>query len=174
MESRWEGESAQPNLSQDAPWGKCSVASGGGRVYNWRMSAVAEETAIIAKTQELCAEIVADPSFRENQAKVERFLADDAARLQYQSVHERGDELAHKQRAGIELSKSEVKEFEAARDALFANEVARDFLEAQRALEQIQAEIGKYVGATIELGRVATAEDISESGGCCGGGGCGC
>ena len=153
--------------------GKCSVASGGCGVYEWRMSAVAEESAIIAKTQELCAEIVADPSFRANQAKVERFLADDAARLQYQSVHERGDELAHKQRAGIELSKSEVKEFEAARDALFANEVARDFLEAQRELEQIQAEIGKYVGATIELGRVATAEDISESGGCCGGG-CGC
>ncbi len=138
------------------------------------MSAVAEQSAIIAKTQELCAEIVADPSFRANQAKVERFLADDAARLQYQSVHERGEELGHKQRAGIELSRTEVKEFEAARDALFNNEIARDFLEAQRDLEQLQAEIAKYVGATIELGRVATEDDVQDSGGGCCGGGCGC
>lgn len=153
-----------------------SVASGGGRVYDRGMSAVAEQqSAVIAKTQELCAEIVADPSFRANQSKVERFLADDAARLQYQSVHERGEELGHKQRAGIELGKAEIKEFEAARDALFANEVARDFLEAQRELETLQAEIGKYIGATIELGRVATEEDVQDSGGgCCGGGNCGC
>lgn len=150
-----------------------SVASGRRRVYEWRMSAVAEQSAIIAKTKELCAEIVADASFRANQAKVERFLADDAARLQYQSVHEKGEDLGHKQRAGIELGSAEIKDFEAARDALFQNEIARDFLEAQRELEGLQAEIAKYVGATIELGRVATEDDISSSGGCCGGG-CGC
>lgn len=137
------------------------------------MSAVAEETSVIEKTKELCAEIVADPTFREHQASVERFLADDAARLQYQSVHERGEDLANKQRAGIELGKTELREFEAARDALFANEIARNFLTAQRELENLQAEIGKYIGATIELGRVPTAEDVSDSGGCCGGG-CGC
>ena len=138
------------------------------------MSAVAEQTSIIEKTKELCAEIVADPSFRANQAKVERFLADDAARLQYQSVHEKGEDLGHKQRAGIELGKAEVSDFEAARDALFENEIARDFLEAQRELEGLQGEIAKYIGATIELGRVATEDDISSSGGCCGGGSCGC
>lgn len=140
------------------------------------MSAVAEETSIIEKIKELCAEIVADPTFRENQARVERFLNDDAARLQYQSVHERGEELGNKQRAGIELGKSEVREFEAARNALFENEVARKFLDAQRDLEALQAEIGKYVGATIELGRVPTEAEIAESGGggCCGGGSCGC
>lgn len=141
------------------------------------MSAVAEESAIIAKTRELCAEIVADPTFVELQAKVERFLSDDAARLQYQSVHERGEDLGHKQRAGIELGKAEIKEFEAARDALFANEIARDFMTAQRDLENLQQEIGKYVGATIELGRVPTEEEMaaqSSGGGCCGGGSCGC
>ena len=155
-----------------------SVASGGGRVYDRGMSAVAEQqSAVIAKTQELCAEIVADPSFRANQSKVERFLADDAARLQYQSVHERGEELHHKQHAGIELGAVEIREFESARDALFENEIARDFLSAQRELEGLQKEIGKYVSSTIENGRVPAAEDLVESGGCCGGGGgggCGC
>lgn len=138
------------------------------------MSIVAEESAVIAKTKELCAEIVADPSFRANQAKVERFLADDAARLQYQSVHEKGEDLGHKQRAGIELGRAELREFEAARDALFENEIARDFLQAQQELEALQGQIAKYVGATIELGRVATDDDIASSGGGCCGGGCGC
>jgi len=168
--------------SRDPKFREMAVARESERAYETRMSAVAEETAVIAKTKELCAEIAADPTFRDLQAKVERFLADDAARLQYQSVHERGEDLGHKQRAGIELGTSEIKEFEAARDALFANEIARDFLSAQRELEELQQEIGKYVGATIELGRVPTEEEMSaqSSGGCCGGsggsggGGCGC
>ncbi len=145
------------------------------------MSIVAEDSAVIVKTKELCAQIASDPTFLKLQADVERFLGDDSARLQYQSVHERGEELHHKQHAGVELGASEIREFESARDALFDNEVARDFLSAQRELETLQKEIGKYVGNTIELGRVPTAEELVDKGGCCGGGGgggggggCGC
>jgi cell fate (sporulation/competence/biofilm development) regulator YlbF (YheA/YmcA/DUF963 family) len=144
-------------------------------------SLIAEESAVISKTKELCAQIAKDPSFLKLQADVERFLSDDAARLQYQSVHERGEELHHKQHAGIELGAAEIREFESARDALFENEIARDFLSAQRELEGLQKQIGKFVSTTIELGRVPTSDDLAEqSGGCCGGGGggggggCGC
>lgn len=136
------------------------------------MSIVAEDSAVIVKTKELCAQIASDPSFLKLQADVERFLGDDSARLQYQSVHERGEELHHKQHAGVELGASEIREFESARDALFENEIARDFLSAQRELETLQKEIGKYVGSTIELGRVPTVEELADKGGgCCGGGG---
>ena len=142
------------------------------------MYIVVEESPVIVKTKELCAQIASDPSFLKLQANVERFLSDDSARLQYQSVHERGEELHHKQHAGVELGASEIREFESARDALFENEVARDFLSAQRELETLQKEIAKYVGSTIELGRVPTAEDLEDKGGgCCGGnsgGGGGC
>ncbi|MES2657643.1 MAG: YlbF family regulator [Verrucomicrobiota bacterium] len=140
------------------------------------MSLVSEDSAVITKTKELCAQIAADPSFLKLQADVERFLNDDAARLQYQSVHERGEELHHKQHAGIELGAAEIREFESARDALFENAIARDFLSAQRELEGLQKEIAKYVSSTIENGKVPSAEDLVESGGgCCGGhGGGGC
>lgn len=141
------------------------------------MSIVAENSTVIEKTRELCAHIASDPTFLKLQGSVERFLSDDASRLQYQSVHERGEELHQKQHAGIQLGAAEIREFEAARDALFENEIARDFLAAQQELERLQKEIGKYVGMTLELGRVPTAEDIADSqGGCCGGGGgsCGC
>lgn len=138
------------------------------------MSIIAEDSAIIAKTRELCAQIASDPAFLSLQESVERFLNDDGARLQYQSVHERGEELHQKQHVGIELGAAEIREFEAAREALFDNEIAREFLTARQQLEKLQKEISKYVGMTLELGRCPTAEDLAETGGCCSEGGCGC
>ncbi len=148
------------------------------------MSITATESTVIEKTRELCAQIASDSTFLSLQESVERFLNDDAARLQYQSVHERGEELHQKQHAGMELAAAEIREFEAAREALFENEVATEFLAAQKELERLQKEIGKYISLTLELGRVPTAEEVEEAcggGGCCGsggggggGGGCGC
>lgn len=137
------------------------------------MSIIAEDSTVIVKTRELCAQIASDPVFLQLQENVERFLNDDAARLQYQSVHERGEELHHKQHAGVELGATEIREFEAAREALFDNEVAREFLTAQQELERLQKEISKYISLTLESGKVPTAEDIAAAsgGGCCGGGG---
>jgi cell fate (sporulation/competence/biofilm development) regulator YlbF (YheA/YmcA/DUF963 family) len=149
-----------------------SVASTGFERYAAAMSIVAEDSAVIAKTKELCAQIASDPMFLKLQESVERFLDDDAARLQYQSVHERGEELHQKQHAGLELGAAEIREFEAAREALFDNEIARDFFTAREELEKLQKEIGKYVSMTIELGRVPTGEELADSGGGCCGGGC--
>lgn len=139
------------------------------------MSALAEKTSIISKTKELCAAIAEDAQFIKLQADVERFLSDDSAKLQYQSVHEKGEELHHKQHAGVELGAAEIKSFEDARDALFDNKIAADFMDAQRTLEIMQKDIAKYVSTTLELGRVPTDEEIEEAknagGGCCGGSG---
>ncbi len=139
------------------------------------MSALAEKTSIISKTKELCAAIAEDEQFIKLQADVERFLSDDSAKLQYQSVHEKGEELHHKQGAGVELGAAEIKSFEDTRDALFDNKVAADFMDAQRTLESIQKDISTYVSTTLELGRVPTDEEIEEAknggGGCCGGSG---
>lgn len=140
------------------------------------MSLTAEDSSIMLKTRELCAEIAGNATFLMLQENVERFLNDDASRLQYQSVHERGEELHQKQHAGVQLGAAEIREFEAAREALFENEIARNFLSAQQELDQLQKEIRKIVGLTLELGRVPSADDLAEAsgGGCCGGGGGGC
>jgi len=137
------------------------------------MSILAENSAVMAKVKELCETITQDDEFVSLQGKVER----DAAKLQYQSVHEKGEELHQKQHAGVELSESEIKGFEDARDELMKNEVVTDFMEAQQSLQAIQKTVGKYVGMTLELGRVPEAEDLETAhggGGCCGGGGGGC
>lgn len=139
------------------------------------MTLTADDSAVLAKTRELCAVIAGDPVFLGLQQNVERFLSNDEARLQYQSVHERGEELHHKQHAGIQLGAQEIREFEAAREALFENPLARDFFTAREQLETLQKEINRHVNLTLELGRVPSEEDLSEaSGGCCSSGGCGC
>lgn len=137
---------------------------------------LANDSNVMLKTRELCDAIAQDIEFVALQGQVERFLEDDAAKLQYQSVHERGEELHQKQHAGVELSDTEIKDFEEARDALLANEVASEFMEAQQSLQTLQKTIGKYIGMTLELGRVPQPEDMEQAqggGGCCGGG-CGC
>lgn len=140
------------------------------------MSIFAKDSAVMAKTKELCEAIAQDIEFVALQGQVERFLEDDAAKLQYQSVHERGEELHQKQQAGVELGEREIKDFESARSGLLENEVARDFMDAQQNLQTLQQTISKYVGMTMELGRVPEPEDMKQAdggGGCCGGG-CGC
>lgn len=136
---------------------------------------LADDSPVMIKARELCAEIAKDSRFADLQQDVERFMNDDEAKLMYQSVHERGSELHQKQHAGVELGAAEIREFEAARDELMNNGVAKSFMDAQGELETVQKAINKFVGLTLELGRVPTAEDLAASeGGCCGGGGCGC
>ncbi len=138
------------------------------------MSMILEETTVTEKTLELCAAIVEQESFAKLQSQIEKFLNDDEARLQYQSVHERGDELNQKQRAGVELGDTEINAFEESREQLLRNTVVTDFMSAQKQLQSIQKTITQMVGLTLELGHVPTEDDIAAaSGGCCGGG-CGC
>lgn len=136
---------------------------------------IAKDSKVMQKTRELCDTIAQDIEFVALQGQVERFLEDDSAKLQYQSVHEKGEELHQKQHAGVELSETEIQNFEEARNSLLENDVARDFMEAQQNLQTLQQTISKYVGMTMELGRVPQPEDMDNSsgGGCCGGG-CGC
>lgn len=142
------------------------------------MSFLEDSSPIMEKTRELCAMIAEDSEFNGLQKDVEAFFADDTARDSFRKVQEWGDELNQKQQAGLELSETEIKEFEAARGALFENPVATNFLNAQQGLQALQGSIGKYVGMTLELGRVPTTEDFAaQNEGCCGGGGgggCGC
>ena len=138
------------------------------------MIMLADDSQVMSKIKELCEAIAGDPEYRALLEKVERFLEDDASKLEFQSVQERSHELGQKQQSGLELSAGEVEDFESAREALMDNSVARDFMDAQQSLQSVQMAIGKYVGMTLELGRVPAEEEMADQGGCCNEGGCGC
>jgi len=124
------------------------------------MSMLLEESVVMAKTKELCAAIVGQDSFKELQSQVEKFLSNDEARLQYQSVHEMGDSLNQKQKSGVELSDAEITQFETTREQLLQNDTVTNFMSAQKELQEISSTVTKFVGMTLELGRVPTQDDI--------------
>jgi cell fate (sporulation/competence/biofilm development) regulator YlbF (YheA/YmcA/DUF963 family) len=127
--------------------------------------------AILDKTRELCATIVAEPGMISIRERINTFLADDKSRSQYENVMNKGQALHDKQHRSLPLSGEEISDFEQHREALLTNPVARNFLDAQEELHQIQESIQKHVSKTLELGRVPEPADLEE--GCCGPG-CGC
>lgn len=128
-------------------------------------------TKIEEKTQELCQLLVAAPEMQAIRRRIDTFMTDASARGQYETLMSKGQALHDKQHAGQALAPAEVAEFETGRETLLANPVARGFLDAQEELNGIQKTIQKQVTKTLELGRLPTAEDLSE--GSCGEG-CGC
>lgn len=131
------------------------------------MQATVEETIVIQKTRELCQLLVDQPEFQHIRRRIEIFMTDDDAKTQYQTVMEQGDSLQHKQQMGMSLDGTEIAAFEKSRDLLLANPVAREFIDAQERMHQMQESVMRYVAKTFELGRVPAAEDFSTCGSGC-------
>ena len=125
---------------------------------------------VTGKTRELCEVILADPTMGSIRSRIDTFLADNAAKTQYETVMSKGQALQDKQQQGQNLTGEEISDFEKHRDTLLRNPVARGFLDAQEELHDIKHSVQKMVSKTLELGRVPSAEDLEES---CGHG-CGC
>lgn len=138
------------------------------------MIATETNASIAAKTTELCEAILADPEFQRLRGQIGAFLDNDAARAQYDALSLKGQMLQQKQQMGMDLTEQEITEFNEHRDALLANSVAKNFLDAQREVSNIQDYVMKHVAKTFELGRLPTQEDMDEGGCCNSGGGCGC
>ena len=136
------------------------------------MQTTLEETPVMQKTRELCQTILEQPNMQSIRLRIDTFMADDNARSQYDGVMEKGQALQQKQQLSVPLSGEEIADFEKQRDALLQNTVARNFLDAQEELHEVQHSVQQYVNKTLELGRLPTEEDLN--GGGCGNGGCGC
>ncbi len=136
------------------------------------MTETFEETAIARKTRELCQAILAEPTVQTLRQRIDTFMADGAARDQYDGLVNQGQALQQKQQNALPLTEEEISDFEQRRESLLKNPVARGFLDAQHELQQVQESIHKYVRKTFELGRVPSEEDLSSS--CCSPDDCGC
>ena len=133
------------------------------------MQTTTEETVVTLKTRELCQAILDEPSLRVARANIDRFMADDQSKQQYENLMTKGQALQRKQQSAQPLSADEIAAFEKERDALMGNPVALGFMQAQEELHNIHESVTKHVSKTLELGRVPTEEDLD----CGGNGGCG-
>jgi cell fate (sporulation/competence/biofilm development) regulator YlbF (YheA/YmcA/DUF963 family) len=129
-------------------------------------------TIIEDKTRELCETIVKQPEMASIRKRIDTFMGDNGARGQYENVMSKGNALHEKQHNNQPLDGMEIAAFEKDRDALLKNPIARDFLDAQEELHDLQRFIQKQISKTLELGRVPTEADLQDGGSC--GHGCGC
>lgn len=137
----------------------------------WFILAQVMPTKIETKTNELCEAILEQIQSNGIRQRIETFMADASARGQYESLMNKGQALQEKQHNGQTLDPTEISAFEKDRDALLRNPVATGFLDAQEEMHDLQHSVQKVVAKTIELGRIPSADDLSE--GSCGHG-CGC
>lgn len=128
-------------------------------------------TKVETKTNELCEAILEQIQTNGIRKRIDSFLSDATARGQYESLMNKGQALQEKQHNGQALDPAEISSFEKDRDALLRNPVASGFLDAQEEMHDLQHAVQKFVSKTIELGRLPSADDLSE--GSCGHG-CGC
>jgi len=135
------------------------------------MQTIIEADAIASKTRELCQAILDDAQVQSMRQRIDRFLANEAVRGQYDVLMMKADALQYKQNLNLPMTEEEISEFEKLRDELMENVIARDFMQAQREMHKVQETVNKYVAKTFELGRVPQSEDMDS--GCCDSG-CGC
>ncbi|MEM6883684.1 MAG: YlbF family regulator [Verrucomicrobiota bacterium] len=135
-----------------------------------------DQTAIVDKTRELCQLILNQPAFLESRKDIHAFLDDEKAQNLYRQVAERGRELEQLQVQGLQPDENAVEQFEKMRFDFLENPVAKNFIEAQQMMNEVQETVNGYVNKAFELGRVPTEEDLEkakkESCGC--GSSCGC
>ena len=129
------------------------------------------ETIVTQKTRELCQALIEEPGLRAARQSIDAFLADNKSQSQYEQLMAKGQALQTKQQNSEPLKGEEIADFEKDRDALLANPIARNFLDAQEQLHSVQQSNQKQLNKTLELGRIPGAEDLEE--GSCGHG-CGC
>lgn len=103
--------------------------------------------------------------------RIEDFMGDEKTRAQHDGLVSKGEALQQKQQMSVALTDEEIADFEQHREAVLGNPVARGFLDAQQEMRQVQQSISQQVSKTLELGRLPSAEELSEGG--CGHGGCG-
>ena len=130
-----------------------------------------EEAVVLEKTRELCNTILAQPNLGNLRRNIDAFMADEKSRSDYESLMEKGQALHEKQHRSLPLTGEEITDFEKQRDSVMNNPVARGFLDAQEALQQIQGSIQQHITKTLELGRSPTPDDFEQG---CGHGSCGC
>ncbi len=135
------------------------------------MQTTTEDTPVMQKTKELCQTILDQPNMRSIRQRIDAFMNDGQSRAQYDGLVGKGQALQQKQQMSLPLTGEEIADFEQHRDAVLKNPVARDFIDAQEELHQVQHSVHQYVSKSLELGRLPTEEEMNNSS--CGQG-CGC
>lgn len=105
-------------------------------------------TAIIDKTEELCALLVQQPAYEELRQMVENFNADEQAIKQYEQFLN----IQQAQQQVQQQTPEEIARFNLTERAIYDNATIRKYLYAQKELDYLQQQLTHYISKTIMQG----------------------
>ena len=91
---------------------------------------IAQETPVVAKTKELCQTILDQPAYREIRKTVDDFLGNAQAVDHYRRLCDLQDLLRMKEDQGMEVTDSEMADYEKLEQEFLGNPLAQQFIEA--------------------------------------------
>jgi cell fate (sporulation/competence/biofilm development) regulator YlbF (YheA/YmcA/DUF963 family) len=101
--------------------------------------------ALLQKTRELCETILKQPEYQSIRENMDKFMINTEAQQMYQELSEKGQYLQHKQQQGVQLENAEIEAFEKQREKFFNNPVAKNFVEAQQQMHEMQDQVNQYL-----------------------------
>jgi cell fate (sporulation/competence/biofilm development) regulator YlbF (YheA/YmcA/DUF963 family) len=137
------------------------------------MTTTTAVSALDERLQALCFAIADNPEVKSARSIAEGFLEDEQGVALYRDFMSLGRELHMREQNGESVTDEESARFVELRSKADAHEGIAAFTSAQDYLQGIANKVSQYVSKTLQNGSVPSEEEM-DSGGCCGGGGCGC
>ncbi|MEG0143896.1 MAG: YlbF family regulator [Akkermansia sp.] len=118
------------------------------------------ENELLTTTTALCEALANDPQVISATASIRLFFQNPEATKLFEEVNAYGEELRNKHLAGMPPSEEEITKFDTLREAVVANDTARNYLEARQSIDCILGSISQHLGMSIDLGRAPTLEEV--------------
>lgn len=133
-----------------------------------------DTNAVLEKMEELCTALLKQEGYKEFRHMINQFASDENAVGQYERFMEKHQSMQQKEQQDMELTQTEINDFDQEERSLYDNSVIRGFLYAQREFSHLHNLVSQYFTKTIELNRLPEPGELKNKGGCGCGGSCGC
>src|SRR3569833_2648483 len=105
-----------------------------------------QDSLITDKTRDLCQAILDQPEMRSARQAIDKFVAADKARAQYEGLMAKGQALQQKQQRSEQLSGEEIAAFEKEREAVLNNPKTHNNQKTQEEMHHVHQSINQGGG----------------------------
>jgi cell fate (sporulation/competence/biofilm development) regulator YlbF (YheA/YmcA/DUF963 family) len=121
---------------------------------------IKDNAAVLGKMEELCETLLQQDEFGQLREMLERYAADERAQEQYEHFAKMGQDLLEKERSGIEPTADEKASYERDERTLYANDVIRQYMYANREFGLLKQMIDQYFAKTVETGHIPGGREL--------------
>lgn len=115
-----------------------------------------------SKLEDLCSAMLGSGEIEQYNKQIQQFEQDQTARELFDRVADWEEELHNRQHNGEDITDSDIDKLEELQQQMLENELCREFLEVQDAIQEMMLTVEQYLAAALELGRIPTKDEVGE------------